>query len=156
MVDERQEVERQVIPSCMTERCGKYIITSDGQAVPNTDGECQKNKPTDAWYAMQDPSLCRRFSDDSICWCVVPKCKPVKCGTQAFNERVGTKESKCYSKKQDNMVCRQSGDLCKEIEDPINGSEYFYIFNHNLLHLLKFLHFPPALRVKTLLLLLEI
>merc|ERR1711973_1075899 len=108
---------------CIPERCGKYIIIS-GQGVPNTDGECQKNKPADAWYAMQNPGLCTRsIVDDSICWCVVPKCKPVECGTQAFNERVGTKESKCYSEKQDNMICRQRGDLCKEIKDPYNERE---------------------------------
>jgi len=119
--------EDQVLPGprCITEACGKFIIIN-GQVVPNTDGECQKNKPADAWYAMQNQSLCHRVpvpwnGPKDYCWCVVPKCKPVKCGTQAFNDMVDTKESKCYSEKQNNMVCRQSGDLCKEIANPFNG-----------------------------------
>ena len=39
-------------PKCIPDECGKSIIIN-GQVVPNTDGECQKNKPADAWYAMQ-------------------------------------------------------------------------------------------------------
>merc|ERR1719295_166737 len=53
--------EDQVLPGprCITEACGKFIIIN-GQVVPNTNGECQKNKPADAWYAMQNQSLCHR------------------------------------------------------------------------------------------------
>ena len=119
-----EDVQPVPAEQCRPERCGEYIIINE-QGVPNTDGECQKKKPVDAWYAMQDQGLCRRspLTSKDHCWCVVPKCKPVQCGTQAFNEMVNAKESRCYSEKQDDMTCQQSEKLCKEIKSPFNGSK---------------------------------
>ena len=123
-----EDVQPVPAEECRPERCGKYIIIN-GQGVPNTDGECQKKKPADgtAWYAMQHQDLCQKWMwpgpvvSKDPCWCVVPKCKPVKCGSSA-----APAGSKCYPEEQPNMECRQSENLCKEIRDPMTGGELFF------------------------------
>ena len=122
-------VDKPQTERCRPYGCGEYIITRNGKSQPNKDGECQKQQPAAGtyWYAMQSQKLCQRWiwpgPQVSIkpCWCVVPKCKPVRCGTRA-----APAGSKCYHEKQPNMECKQSGNLCKEITDPKTGGEKFY------------------------------
>jgi len=117
-------VDKPQTERCRPYGCGEYIITGNGKSQPNKDGECQKQQPAAGtyWYAMQSQKLCQRWiwpgPQVSIkpCWCVVPKCKPVRCGTRA-----APAGSKCYHEKQPNMECKQSGNLCKEITDPKTG-----------------------------------
>ena len=128
---------------CRRVGCGDHIIWEDGKSQHNFDGECQKQQPAAGtyWYAMQSQKLCQRWiwpgPQVSIkpCWCVVPKCKPAMCGTRA-----APAGSKCYHERQPNMECQQSGNLCKEIEDPRNrgGEKFYYEYVYYSIHCIAY------------------